>query len=156
MSSPAQTLGSWVPIPLEAWMSVCFYSVLVLFCVEVEALLWAYHRSKESYRLCMRLRNWKKRPGPKLVSRAFSSSSCSHFRSQWPRGLFSLFRTLGSWVRIPLKAWISMCVYSVCVVLYVGSGLTTGWTSVQGVLPNVYRIKKLIKRPRSNKRTVEP
>jgi hypothetical protein len=26
-SSPAQTLGSWVRIPLEAWMSVSVYSV---------------------------------------------------------------------------------------------------------------------------------
>jgi hypothetical protein len=34
-------------------------------------------------------------------------------RSQWPRGLghesSSLARTLGSWVRIPLKAWMSVC-----------------------------------------------
>jgi hypothetical protein len=37
--------------------------------------------------------------------------------SQWPRGLrhemSSLVRTLGSWVRIPLKGWMSVCVYSV-------------------------------------------
>jgi hypothetical protein len=36
-------------------------------------------------------------------------------RSQWPRGLrhelFSLVRTLGSWVRILLKAWMSVCVH---------------------------------------------
>jgi hypothetical protein len=32
-SSLARTLGSWVPIPLEAWMSVCVYSVSVLFCM---------------------------------------------------------------------------------------------------------------------------
>jgi hypothetical protein len=31
--SPAQTLGSWVPIPLKVWMSVCVYSVFVLACV---------------------------------------------------------------------------------------------------------------------------
>jgi hypothetical protein len=33
-------------------------------------------------------------------------------QSQWPRGLrhelFLLARTLGSWVRIPLKAWMSV------------------------------------------------
>jgi hypothetical protein len=34
----AGTLGSWVRIPLKAWMSVCVYSVFVLFCVQVEAL----------------------------------------------------------------------------------------------------------------------
>jgi hypothetical protein len=44
----------------------------------------------------------------------------------------------------------------VCVVLCVGSGLATGWSLVQGVLPTVYRINKLKNRPRSNKRTVEP
>jgi hypothetical protein len=31
LTSPAQTLGSWVRIPLQAWMSVCVY-VLVLSC----------------------------------------------------------------------------------------------------------------------------
>jgi hypothetical protein len=51
-------------------------------------------------------------------------------RSQWPRGLrhepSSPARTLGSWVGIPLEAWMSylrsLCV---CVVLCVGSGLAT-------------------------------
>jgi hypothetical protein len=39
-------------------------------------------------------------------------------RSQWPRGLRheppSPARTLGSWVRVSLEAWMSVCVYSVC------------------------------------------
>jgi hypothetical protein len=39
-------------------------------------------------------------------------------RSQWPRSLrnelSSLVRTLRSGNRIPLKAWMSVCVYSVC------------------------------------------
>jgi hypothetical protein len=76
-------------------------------------------------------------------------------RSQWPRclrnELSSLARTLGSWVPISLKAWIPMCLFYVGVVLCVGRGLVTGWSTVQGVLPAVYRIKKLRKRPRSNK-----
>jgi hypothetical protein len=55
----------------------------------------------------------------------------------------SLARTLGSWIRIPLKAWMSVCVYSVCVVLCVSSGLAMDWSPVQGVLPTVHRIKKL-------------
>jgi hypothetical protein len=38
----------------------------------------------------------------------------------------SLFvRTLGTWVQIPLKAWISVLVYSVCIVLCKSSGLAT-------------------------------
>jgi hypothetical protein len=44
-------------------------------------------------------------------------------RSQWPRSLrhelSSLFRTLRPWVRIPLKAWMSVCVYSVLVLFCV-------------------------------------
>jgi hypothetical protein len=38
-----------------------------------------------------------------------------------------------------------MCVYSVGVVLCVGRGLAMGCSPVQGVLPTVYRIKKLKK-----------
>jgi hypothetical protein len=33
LSSLARTLGSWDQIPVKAWMSVCVYSVFVLFCV---------------------------------------------------------------------------------------------------------------------------
>jgi hypothetical protein len=33
LSSPAQALGLWVRISLEAWMFVCVYSVFVLSCV---------------------------------------------------------------------------------------------------------------------------
>jgi hypothetical protein len=57
-------------------------------------------------------------------------------RSQGLRGLrhesSSLARTLGSWVRIPLKAWMFVCVYSVFVLFCVGMGLATGSSSVQG------------------------
>jgi hypothetical protein len=46
-------------------------------------------------------------------------------RSQGPCGLrhelSSLARTLGSWVRIPLKAWMRL--FYVCVVICVGRGL---------------------------------
>jgi hypothetical protein len=33
LSSLARTLRSWVRIPLNTWISVCVYSVFVLFCV---------------------------------------------------------------------------------------------------------------------------
>jgi hypothetical protein len=53
-------------------------------------------------------------------------------RSHWTWGvrheLSLLARTLGSWVWIPLRAWMSVCVYSVCIVLCVGSGPETGWS----------------------------
>jgi hypothetical protein len=64
--------------------------------------------------------------------------------SQWPPGLrreiSSLTRKLGSWVWIPLKAWMSVCAYSVFMLSCVGSGLATGWSRIQGVLPIAYRL----------------
>jgi hypothetical protein len=68
----------------------------------------------------------------------FINNKC---RSQWLRGLGqelpSLARTLGSWVRIPLKTCMSVYDYSVFVLSCVGSGLAPGWSPVQGVLPTV-------------------
>jgi hypothetical protein len=52
LSSPAQTLGLWVRVPLEACMSV-----FVLSCVQVAALRRADSPSSESYRVCKRSRN---------------------------------------------------------------------------------------------------
>jgi hypothetical protein len=54
--------GSWVRIPLEAWISVCVYSVFVGSCVQVAALRRADLPSKESYRLCEKIKKLKKRP----------------------------------------------------------------------------------------------
>jgi hypothetical protein len=41
--------------------------------------------------------------------------------------------------------------FCVCIVLCVGSGLATGWSPAQGVLPTVYRTKKLKMRSRPTK-----
>jgi hypothetical protein len=64
-----------------------------------------------------------------LVRQLFNDPKSTACRSQWPRGPRheqSLpARTLGSWVRIPLEAWMSVCVYLCCSV-YTGSGLATG------------------------------
>jgi hypothetical protein len=51
---------------------------------------------------------------------------------------------------------ICLHLFCVCVVLCVGSGLATGCSHVQGVLPTVYMIKELKMRPMSNKRTADP
>jgi hypothetical protein len=56
-----------------------------------------------------------------------------------------LVRTLGSWVRIPLEAWMSVCDFSMCVFFCVGSDLATGWSLVQGVLPIVQETEKAAK-----------
>jgi hypothetical protein len=48
---------------------------------------------------------------------------------------------------------MNVCVHLFCVyaVLCAGSGLVTDLSPIQGVLPTVYSIEKLKKRPRSNK-----
>jgi hypothetical protein len=67
-----------------------------------------------------------------------ASHGCIHIsnlhncQSQWPRGLrhelSPLARTLGSWVRITLKAWmLNVCVYSVFVLFCVGRSLASGY-----------------------------
>jgi hypothetical protein len=60
--SAAQTLASWVQIPLEALMSVCVYPVAVLSCAHLAALRRTDPLSKESYRLYTRIKKLKKRP----------------------------------------------------------------------------------------------
>jgi hypothetical protein len=73
-----------------------------------------------------------------LFVKLLKSNLCVHCRPKWPHGvrreITSLARTLGSWVRITLEAWMSICVYSAFVL---GSGLATGWSAVQRVLPTV-------------------
>jgi hypothetical protein len=64
-------------------------------------------------------------------------------RSQWPSGLrheiSSPAQTLGSWVWIPLEGWMFVYVYSVFMLFCVGSGLATGWSPVQGIVPTVFK-----------------
>jgi hypothetical protein len=74
--SSAQTLGSWFPIPLKAWMFVWVYSVFVLSHVQVAAFRRADPPSKESYRLYKRLRNRKSGQGPTKGCRAIDT--CFH------------------------------------------------------------------------------
>jgi hypothetical protein len=69
----------------------------------------------------------------------------------------SLSRTLGSWVRIPLNTWKSVCVYSVFVS---GSGQywesTTGLKQAKGLIsgPSARRTKHLLKLNRDQLRWV--
>jgi hypothetical protein len=53
---------------------------------------------------------------------------------------------------------MDVCVrlFSVCVVLCVGSGLVTGRSPIQGVLQAVCMITKTEREPKPNKRAVEP
>jgi hypothetical protein len=63
---PLNTLGSWVRIPLEAWISVCVYSVFVLSCVPSDGLIPVQGTLLTVYRL----RNWKSGQGPAKGRRA--------------------------------------------------------------------------------------
>jgi hypothetical protein len=45
-----------------------------------------------------------------------------------------------------MDVWF-MCLFCVCVVLYLGRGLATSWSLVQGILPSVKMIMKLKKKP---------
>jgi hypothetical protein len=75
----------------------------------------------------------------------FALPSYFNCQSQWPRGLrhglSSLVRTLGSWFRMPLKAWMTVCVYTVFVLSCVGSGFATCWSPVQEILPTVLGLR---------------
>jgi hypothetical protein len=67
LPSHTPTLGSRVRNPLEAWMSVCVSCVSdILWVGSGLATDWS-SPFKESYRLCIGLRNWKSGQGPKKV-----------------------------------------------------------------------------------------
>jgi hypothetical protein len=79
----------------------------------------------------------------------------------WAVWGMNCLRSLGSrdrLVRIPHKAWtfgLCMCLFCVRVVLYLGRGLATSWSLVQGVLPSVKMIMKLKKQRPGLKGAVE-
>jgi hypothetical protein len=78
-------------------------------------------------------------------------------RSYRPRGLrhdlVSLARTLGSWVRISLKVWMSvLCALNLCLCCSVcRQRPSDGLIPIQAVLQIVYRNKKSKRRQRPNK-----
>jgi hypothetical protein len=75
-------------------------------------------------------------------TRSNNKHPSSRCRSQWRRSIrnepSSTVRTLKSSLRIPLKAWMSVCVYSVFVLFCVGSGLATGWSAIKGPINCVH------------------
>jgi transposase InsO family protein len=146
-------------VPLKPWMSVCVYSVFMLSCVYVVALRRPDHSSKESCLVCeKRLRNW--------IRSQDLTKSCRTI-DEWMKGKVEPITVTSRskpWTAFArsnagIVGWnptqgmgvCIVCVRSVCVVLCVHSGLVTGWSPVQVVLPTVYRIKNLKKRLRPNK-----
>jgi hypothetical protein len=82
--------------------------------------------------VCRELKAARIRPGPITVA-AWSRAWTVFVRSN--TGVMGSNPTRDMDVGMPL--------FCVCVVLCVRSGLATGWSTIQGVLPTVYRIKKL-------------
>jgi hypothetical protein len=82
-------------------------------------------------------------------------------RSQWARGLrhepSSLPRTLRSWVRIPLKAWMSVCAFILCLCCPVcaDSDLATGWSQSKESYQLCKRLRNWIA-AKFQQRAVEP
>jgi hypothetical protein len=67
-------------------------------------------------------------------------------------------RTVFAWMAGSNPTWsmyVCVCLFCVRAALCVGSGHATNWSPVQEALQMVFRIKKLKKRPTSNRRTVE-
>jgi hypothetical protein len=107
--------------PQKGWKASAVYCITVLIpqtawsaAVTILASVGHWTTSFHStLRVCLSLKFF-------LMPRCFyiRLEAPSPSRSQWPRGLnrepSSLSRTQGSWVRIALEAWMSMCVYSVC------------------------------------------
>jgi hypothetical protein len=54
----------WFESLIKEWMFMCVYSMFVLFCVYVATLRRADPQAKESYRLCIGLRNCKSGQDP--------------------------------------------------------------------------------------------
>jgi hypothetical protein len=80
-----------------------------------------------------------------IIFYSFMKFTCTEehcSRSQWSRGLrhepvFGRWNTgiVGSYHALGLD--VCVCLFCVCIVLCVGSGLATGWSPNQGVLPSV-------------------
>jgi hypothetical protein len=91
-----------------------------------------------------------------LVGVQYLFNELGEFPSRWSRGLKPR-QSLRCVCSNPTRR-MYICVRLICgsVVLCVGSGLATGCSPVQGVLPTVYRIAKQKKEASAQQRTVEP
>jgi hypothetical protein len=91
-----QTLGTWVQIPLEAKMLVCVDSVFALHCVR-SSLATANPSPKESYWLCIGLRNCKTKDQVQLgLQRSRSSSSATKWWTIWDTPTYHKYKIICS------------------------------------------------------------
>jgi hypothetical protein len=101
---------------------------------------------------------------PKIQNMCLCNGQCKRKRNSLTEQKFKLFVSYVTPITVAArsKAWIvfarsnagivgsnpaqgmdvcSVCLFCVCVVLCVGSGLVTGWSAVQGVIPTVLRLR---------------
>jgi hypothetical protein len=76
-----------------------------------------------------------------LLYMSYNQSQCPCYLKH---EISSSAQTLGLWVWISLKAWMYVSVFSMLMLSYVGSGLVTGWSPIQGVLPTVCKLHNFI------------
>jgi hypothetical protein len=119
------------PIQFSKRASACCtsYNAKTLLC-QISIVWFQKHQGRSSFNFAAKERT---------IFSVYWKSSC---RSQWPRGLrhelSSPARTLGSWVRIQLKARTFVCDYSVCIRI----GLETGWSPIQQVVTTILGLGK--------------
>jgi hypothetical protein len=154
LSLLTQTLGLWVRIPLEAWMTVCVYSVFMLSCMQVAAL-----RRADPPHLCKK----KGRAVAQAVSRWLTTAAVRVRTRVWSCGICGGQSGAGAdflrVLRFPLPIFIppiapqspSSIIWGLYIrpeVVAVPSGLSP---TPLIIIKNCKNIKKLKKRPRPNK-----
>jgi hypothetical protein len=84
-------------------------------------------------------------PSPGYISSmifgVFTKCKCLRSLGRWDRGFES---------HSGHGCLVSVCVYSVCVFLCLGSGLATDWSLVQGVLPKTNKLNSVDFSPQAN------
>jgi hypothetical protein len=105
MPLTARTLGSWVRIPLKAWISVCVYSVFALGSDLCHGLIPCPRSPTD----CLRLRNWSE-------TKRFTDVLCSKWEQQEQKKIWttepSIHMVLGSVLTIITKFSLRPCHHS--------------------------------------------
>jgi hypothetical protein len=111
-------------LTMSVGFNVCFHICRCDSSTEIPSLGGHTHTKTRAGVLCMCLIKYHAymtyeavEVGVQVYAFLRSALLAGESSASWPNTVAarsSLTRTLGSWVRIPFKAWISVCVYSVC------------------------------------------
>jgi hypothetical protein len=81
-----------------------------------------------------------------------TKTAWSEYSSDWSHGTRHELSNTALTVGGRRRGCVCICLLCLCVILWVGRCLAADWFLVEGLLQTVYRIKKLKRWPRSNKR----